>query len=51
MPKNLTFPTVVADYCISHQIKPNVKALCNAIIVAVDHSKLLGFSLEVNALN
>ena len=37
MPPDLGFGDVVNDYCACHALKPDVKALCEAIIVAVDH--------------
>ena len=37
MPSDLGFGDVVNDYCACHAVKPDVKALCEAIIVAVDH--------------
>lgn len=37
MPPNLGFGDVISDYCACHALKPDVKSLCEAIIVAVDH--------------
>ena len=38
-PPGLTFANVVSDLCQCHQIKPNLKALSEAIILAVDYGK------------
>lgn len=40
VPPELNFKMVISDYCESHRLKDNVKALSQAIIVAVDHRKL-----------
>ena len=36
VPPNLGFGDVINDYCACHALKPDVKSLCEAIIVAVD---------------
>ena len=44
MPPDLGFGDVVNDYCACHAVKPDVKALCEAIIVAVDHGNDVCFT-------
>ena len=39
VPANLTYENVIADYCKGHDLKPNVKAFVEAILVAVDNGK------------
>lgn len=40
VPPELDFQNVILDYCESHRLKDSVKALTQAIIVAVDYRKL-----------
>jgi hypothetical protein len=39
VPANLTYENVIADYCRGHDIKENVKAFAEAILVAIDNGK------------
>ena len=39
MPPGKDFSSVVEDYCHCHRIKPNVDVLCEAVVMAVDHSE------------
>ena len=39
VPANLTYENVIADYCKGHDLKANVKAFVEAILVAVDIGK------------
>ena len=39
VPANLTYENVIADYCRGHDIKANVKAFVEAILVAIDNGK------------
>ena len=39
VPANLTYENVIADYCRGHDIKENVKAFVEAILVAIDNGK------------
>lgn len=41
VPPHLGFGDVINDYCACHAIKPDVKSLCEAIIVAVDNGNLM----------
>ena len=41
VPANLTYENVIADYCRGHDIKSNVKAFVEAILVAIDNGKHL----------
>ncbi len=41
LPPNLSFHGVVADLCACHRLQPDASALAEAIVVAVDHSKLI----------
>ena len=36
---SLTYKDVIADYCKAHDLKPNIKAIVEAVLVAVDTSK------------
>lgn len=47
VPPELNFQMVISDYCESHRLKDSVKALTQAIIVAVDYRKLPSLSLYI----
>ena len=46
VPANLTYENVIADYCRGHDIKSNVKAFVEAILVAIDNGKHLSTLIE-----
>ena len=39
MPATLTYGQVIADYFRGHELKTDVKAIVEAILVAIDHGK------------
>ena len=47
VPASLTYENVIVDYCKGHDIKANVKAFVEAILVAINNGKndiLLSFN-------
>ena len=45
VPVTLNYGVVVLDYCNSHRLKDSVKALTEAIMIAVDHRKFISSEL------
>ena len=39
---DLTYQNVIDDYCKGHELKPNIAAIVEAILVAVDHTEYQG---------
>ena len=50
VPANLTYENVIADYCKGHDIKANVKAFVEAILVAINNGKDLSALLNEHGL-
>ena len=51
MPPELTFANVVTDLCMCHRIKRDMEALSEAIIIAVDNSKLVNEIVHLHVSN